>query len=68
MSTWMIGKGLMKQHYREKKFYSNLNMGDVTDADDIHSKRVCKDFEIRNLGECDDLYLKSDNITFGWFF
>ena len=26
----------------------------------MHPKRVCKDFEIRNLGEYYNLYLKSD--------
>ena len=26
----------------------------------MHPKRVCKDFEIRNLGEYYHLYLKSD--------
>ena len=34
----------------KEEFYSNLNMEDITDADYIHSKRVCKDFEIKNLG------------------
>ena len=33
----------------EEEFYSNLNMEDITDADYIHLKRVCKDFEIKNL-------------------
>ena len=35
-------------------------MGDITDADYMHAKGVCKDFEIKNLGEYHDLYLKSD--------
>ena len=56
----MIGKSLMKQHYLEKKNYSQLNMEDITDADYLHAKRVCKDFEIKNLGEYHDLYLKSN--------
>ena len=34
-------------------------MEDITDADYIHTKRVCKDFEIKNLGEYHDLHLKS---------
>ena len=29
-------------------FYSHLNMEDITDADYMHRKRVCKDFEIKN--------------------
>ena len=28
-------------------FYSYLNMEDITDADYVHAKRVCKDFEIK---------------------
>ena len=35
-------------------------MEDITDADYMHVKRVCKDFEIKNLGEYHNLYLKSD--------
>ena len=32
----------------------------ITDADNAHEKRVCKDFEIKNLGEYHDLYVQSD--------
>ena len=35
----------------KEEFYSNLNMEDITDADYTHGKRVCKDFETKNLGE-----------------
>ena len=45
-----------------EEFYSNLNMKDITDANYIHAKRVCKDFEIKNLGEYHDLHLKSDTL------
>ena len=34
-------------------------MEDITDADYMHA-RVCKDFEIKPLGEYHDLYFKSD--------
>ena len=34
-----------------ENFYSHLNMGDVADADYTHGKRVCEDFEIKNLGD-----------------
>ena len=40
--------------------YSHLNMESIADADHAHAKRVCKDFEIKNLGEYHDLYLQSD--------
>ena len=44
----------------KEEFYSNLNMEDITDADYMHAKRVCKVFEIKNLGEYHDLHLKGD--------
>ena len=46
----------------KEEFYSNLNMEDITDADYMHVKRVCKGFEITNLGEYYDLYLKNDKL------
>ena len=45
---------------KKEEFY--LNMEDITDADYMHAKRVCKDFEIRNLGEYYDLHLKGDTL------
>ena len=42
----------MKHHYLKKnKIYSHLNREDITDSDYVHTKRVCKDFEIKNLGK-----------------
>ena len=46
----------------KEEFYSNLNAEDITDGDYMHAKRVCKDFEIKNLGEYHDLYPKSDTL------
>ena len=47
---------------REKEdFYGHLNMEDITDADYVQAKKVCKDFEIKNLGEY-DLYVQSDTL------
>ena len=37
----------------------HLNMEDITDADYTHTKRVCKDFEIKNLGEYRYLLFKA---------
>ena len=46
----------------KEEFYSKLNMEHIKDADYINSKRVCKDFETKNLGEYHDSYLKSDTL------
>ena len=35
-------------------FYSHLDMEDITYADYQHPKRVCKDFDIKKLGEYHD--------------
>ena len=35
-------------------------MEDITDADYVHAKRVCKDSEIKQLGEYHDFYVQSD--------
>ena len=45
-----------------KDFYSHLNMEDIINADYAHAKRVCKDFEIKNLGEYYDLCGQSDTL------
>ena len=37
-------------------------MEDITDVDYLHAKRVCKDFEMKNLSEHLDLYLKTDTL------
>ena len=50
------------EKFNETTFYSNLNMEDITNADYMHAKRVCKDFKIKNLGEYYDLYLTSDTL------
>ena len=42
------------------KFYSNLSIQDITDADYMHAKKVCEDFETTKLGKNHGLYIKSD--------
>ena len=44
------------------EFHSKLNMEDITNEDYMHAKRVCKDSEIKILGEYHGLYLKSDTL------
>ena len=46
----------------KEDFYNHLNMEGVTDADYAHAKRVCKDFETKNLGEYHELYVQSDTL------
>ena len=46
----------------KEDFYSHLNMKDITDADYAHAKRVCKDLEIKNSGEFQDLNVQSDTL------
>ena len=61
MDEW---EKLMKHRQlpENEEFYSNLNMEDIADADYINAKKVCKDFETRNLSEYHDLYFKSDTL------
>ena len=37
-------------------------MDDITDADYVHAKRVCKDFETKNLGEYHYLYVQNNTL------
>ena len=52
MNIWMVEKKSIKHPY--------LNMEDITDADYAYAGRVFKDFEIKNLVECHDLYVQID--------
>ena len=46
----------------KEDFYNHLNRKDITDVDYAHAKRVCKDFEIKHLGDYHDLYFQSDTL------
>ena len=39
-------------------------MEDTVDADDVHAKRDCKNFEIKNSGKYHDLYVQSNTLLF----
>ena len=65
MNAWMIVKNLVKLFLAEKEdFCRHLNMEDITDADYMHAKRVCKDFKIKNsaIHYCYLMYLKTFEI------
>ena len=46
----------------KEDFDVHLNFEDITDADYVLAKRVCKDFEIKELGENHDLHIKSNTL------
>ena len=54
------------QHFNETElpskehFYSNLSEQDITDEDYERARHIWKHFNIKNLGEYHDLYLKTD--------
>ena len=43
-------------------FYNHLNFGDITDANYTPAKRVCRNFEIKNIREYHDLYVQSNTL------
>ena len=43
-------------------FYSKLNMAGVREEDYEHANRTWKEFDLKDLGEYHDLYLKMDVI------
>ena len=43
-------------------------MEDITDADYLHSKSVCEDWKVKNLGEFHDLYVQSDTLLLVYVF
>ena len=53
MNNAVFGKTIFK-----KRFLKSPKHG----RDYIHTKRICKDFEIKNLGECHNLYVQSNKL------
>ena len=54
--------------FNEKKlpcnepFYSNLTMEDISDTDYKHTNNVFEKFDLNNLGDYHDLYVRSDTL------
>ena len=45
----------------KKAFYSEFNLGDITDKDYTHAQKVFERFKLKNLGDYHhDLYVQSD--------
>ena len=52
----------------KEDFYSPLNMEDIIDSGCTQAKSVCKNFEMKNLGEYHDLYVQSDTFLLAYVF
>ena len=46
----------------KESFYSNITVEDISDTDYAHANNVFKKFDIKNLGEYHDLYVRSDTL------
>ena len=46
----------------KKSFYSSLMMEDISETDYAHASNVFKKFNLKNLGEYHDLYVRSDTL------
>ena len=46
----------------KESFYSNLTLGNISEIDYAHANNVFKKFNINNLGEYHDLYVRSDTL------
>ena len=52
----------------EESFYSSLTMEDISGTDSPHANNVFKKFNINNLGEYHDLYVRSDMLLLAYVF
>ena len=72
----LLRKGVYPYEYMDSKekfdetlipdkeaFYSEPNKEGITDEDYVHDQKVWKIFEIKNLGECHDLYVQSETLS-----
>ena len=62
MNIWIVGKDLKNETElpSKDKFYSALNLEDISDDDYAHAINVWNTFNISNLDEYHDLYVKLD--------
>ena len=60
MTSW--DKFIETQLLPKEAFHSALNMSDISEYDYEHAQKVWGAFNLKNLGEYHDLYLKTDII------
>ena len=59
----LFQKGVYPHNYMDDSERFNeilFSMDDITDTDYVHTKKVCKDFEIKYLGEYHVFYIQSN--------
>ena len=63
LSLWIYG---LREKWNivtwKRRFFSHLNIEDITDADYEDAKRICNDLKIKDLGEYHDLHVPSDTL------
>ena len=61
MNTWTVLKDFMKINYLIKKpFYKSLKNKHVNEKDYLHTVKRWNNFQIKNMGDYHDLFLKTD--------
>ena len=60
MTSW--DKFMETQLPPKEPFHSSLDMSDISECDYEHAQKVWRAFNLKNLGEYHDLYLKTDII------
>ena len=61
MNTWTAGNALKRWTLPlVEEYHNHLNMLGITEEDYVYAQRVWATFEMKNLGEYHDLYLKTD--------
>ena len=56
-NIWMIGKNSMKHHYLKKKTFTVTRIWTILLMQNTCTQRVCRDFEIKKLGEYHDIMI-----------
>ena len=61
MNTWTVLKDFLKINYLIKKhFYKSLKKKHISEKDYLHTVKVWNNFEMKNISDYHDLYLKTD--------
>ena len=60
----LLRKGVYPYEYIPSKelFYSNLTLENISETDYAHANNIFKKFNINNLGEYHDLYVRRDTL------